>query len=310
MIKSKLFFVMSILLMATLVFTACPPDENGPGNEGDVDVTGVTLSLVGLTITGRNIDIWKDDHERRDSVTLLATVLPENATNKNVSWTVVPTTFVDFDQATGVVKAKAVSGESTATVITVTTEDGSFTAFYNIFVLQGEGPPVVPGEASGPRPHSWRFNDTITGWTAFNTNGSVPMTADAYHDNGMTLLASTMGSGGIRWLPAQNGAGLTGCIQPNGSTPLANGDPFLKIDGIQGPFKITVVYGSNGSGGAGRFAQLYINEVRAGENGQTTTVTTSDRAELVHIYLGTDKVNVQVGANNAIRVFEVILANP
>lgn len=81
------------------------PDEN-------VNVTGVTLSQTDALLTKEN-----------ETLHLVPQILPENATNKMVQWNSSNTDAADVDD-NGVVMAKA-NGES---VITVTTEDGGFTA--------------------------------------------------------------------------------------------------------------------------------------------------------------------------------------
>jgi len=87
-----------------------------------VAVTGVELNLTELTL---NID---------ESETLTATVMPENATNKNVTWTSSDETVATVDG--GVVTAV---GEGVAT-ITVTAEDGGYTATCTVKVEAKEQP--------------------------------------------------------------------------------------------------------------------------------------------------------------------------
>lgn len=77
-----------------------------------VNVTGVTLSQTDALLTKEN-----------ETLHLVPQILPENATNKKVLWNSSNTETADVD-GNGVVTAKA-NGES---VITVTTEDGGFTA--------------------------------------------------------------------------------------------------------------------------------------------------------------------------------------
>ena len=77
-----------------------------------VNVTEVTLSQTNALLTKEN-----------ETLHLVPQILPENATNKKVLWNSSNTETADVD-GNGVVTAKA-NGES---VITVTTEDGGFTA--------------------------------------------------------------------------------------------------------------------------------------------------------------------------------------
>ena len=83
-----------------------------------VPVTGVSLSSHGGTLL------------KGYTTTLKATVIPENATNKNVIWS-------SNNESVAAVDNGVVSGESVGTaVITVTTEDGSYSDSYNITIIE------------------------------------------------------------------------------------------------------------------------------------------------------------------------------
>ena len=82
-------------------------------NEMIVAVTGISLSKDSTTLVEGNTE------------TLVATVLPENATNKNVTWTSSDPEYVTVD-AQG--KVTAVKATDKPVTVTVTTEDGSYTA--------------------------------------------------------------------------------------------------------------------------------------------------------------------------------------
>ena len=84
-----------------------------------ISVTGVSLDQSALTIT------------EGDTVQLTATVLPDNTTNKNVTWSTSNASIATVD-ANGLVTAVSAG---TAT-ITVTTEDGSFTAKCTVTVRE------------------------------------------------------------------------------------------------------------------------------------------------------------------------------
>lgn len=75
----------------------------------------VIINVTGVSINKQNTTIIIDDNE-----TLIATVSPDNATNKNVTWSS-NNTSVATVSSSGVVTAKAVG----TAVITVTTSDGS-----------------------------------------------------------------------------------------------------------------------------------------------------------------------------------------
>ena len=99
------------LVLSAIIFTSCPPPPEA------VAVTGVSLSQSEITL---NVN---------EFVTLNATVSPENATNKNVSWSSSDGTVATVD-TNGLVKALK---EGTAT-ITVKTEDGEKTATCSVTV--------------------------------------------------------------------------------------------------------------------------------------------------------------------------------
>ena len=90
-----------------------------------VAVTGVKLDPVALNI------------ETTDTVKVQAVILPVEATNRNVTWSVADPTVVSVDKGT-VIGLKA--GETT---ITVTTEDGGYKATANVVVKQKIFHPLV-----------------------------------------------------------------------------------------------------------------------------------------------------------------------
>ena len=118
--KSKLL-VLSAALM--LVLCGCnqnrefvPDDDHGGG-----DVTTVSVESVSLNLNTKTLEVGQ-------SFTLLETVLPENATNKAVTWSATGDGVVSVDE--GVVTALQ-AGQST---VTVTTVDGSKTASCQVTV--------------------------------------------------------------------------------------------------------------------------------------------------------------------------------
>ena len=103
-----------------------------------VPVTGVTLDKTSLELIAG------------DSATLTATVAPEKATNKNVTWTSSDTLVATVDASGRVVAVKAGSA-----VITVITKDGGFTATAKVTVKDKDsGEPVNPGPGETTKPTS------------------------------------------------------------------------------------------------------------------------------------------------------------
>ena len=114
----------SIAAIAAALFSmtlfSCGPDEpdnNGPTGPTTVAVTGVTLNKTSLSLVEGN------------SETLTATVSPDNATNKAVSWKSSDASIASVD---GTGKVTAVKADSAT--ITVSTTDGSKTATCSVSV--------------------------------------------------------------------------------------------------------------------------------------------------------------------------------
>ncbi|MDR2543909.1 MAG: Ig-like domain-containing protein [Treponema sp.] len=159
----------------------------------------------------------------------------------------------------------------------------------------------------------WTFQGQIPGWLVYdpaNThdypNGTT-MNFDAVLPNGMTILASGRTT---RWDPNQvapSGSGFTnGYIQPNGATRHDLGRYSLRIENVQGPFKITLNYTSREvSDAAGHYPIIFINgtEVKSGEGASGFLPST-----VSYDYPNNDIVTVQLGnAVGGIRIFDVII---
>lgn len=93
--------------------------------EADVNVSSVSLNKTELTL------IIGDDYQ------LVADVLPENATDKTVTWS------VDKPEVASVTDGKVVALKEGAAVVTATTKDGNKTATCSVTVNK----PVVPVES-------------------------------------------------------------------------------------------------------------------------------------------------------------------
>ena len=82
----------------------------------------VTVEAATVAVTGVTVSPETDTIAVSDTITLTATVAPENATNKTVTWS------SSDDAIATVTDAGVVEGKSAGTAtITVTTEDGNFT---------------------------------------------------------------------------------------------------------------------------------------------------------------------------------------
>ncbi|MBU2951016.1 family 16 glycosylhydrolase [Tamlana agarivorans] len=92
-------------------------DKNDDDNNTTIKVTGVTLSNSNLSL---NVG---------DSKTLSATILPQNASNKNVTWSAGNTAIISINQ-NGQIQAL----KDGTTTVQVKTTDGNFSASCNITV--------------------------------------------------------------------------------------------------------------------------------------------------------------------------------
>ena len=110
-----------MLILALLVcFAACTNPANGGGGNVPIPVTGVSVSQETLSLA-------------RDATSQLsATVLPANATNRGVTWSSSDTEIATVS-STGVVTGVTIGGPVT---ITVTTQDGGFTATSTVTVVE------------------------------------------------------------------------------------------------------------------------------------------------------------------------------
>ena len=106
--------------------TATGEKENGDPVSASCTVTVTTVSVTGVSLNKTSTDL-----SLNSDLTLVATVAPANATNKNVTWTSSNTSVATVNN--GTVTGKAVG---TAT-ITVKTVDGNKTATCTVSVING-----------------------------------------------------------------------------------------------------------------------------------------------------------------------------
>ena len=132
--------------------------------EANVPVTSVTLDKTSLAL-----DVGGSD-------TLTATVEPDNATTKTVTWSSDNISVATVD-ANGLVTAVA---EGSAT-ITVTTEDGSKTASCTVIVTNNGSSPVLPPQPSDPAP-SQPTGDGSSGGTGGTSSAAPRQQSSVVHN--------------------------------------------------------------------------------------------------------------------------------
>ena len=118
---------------AVCEITVLPKEEPEPDPEPEV-----------INVESVSLNIQSDELEIGETVALVATVMPSNATNKNVTWSSDNTNVATVNN--GVVRAV---GEGSAN-ITVTTVDGNKTATCMITVLPEEEPEPEPEPTPEP----------------------------------------------------------------------------------------------------------------------------------------------------------------
>ena len=123
---SRLLFI----IMSLGLIMACDKEDNAGlelGEEKVIHVTGVTLNQKQVTM------------KEGESVTLIPTIYPENATNQKVSWSSADVTIAVVDEG----KVTAIKAGTTS--IVVTTEDGGKTAICSIVIESNLAPVVTVG---------------------------------------------------------------------------------------------------------------------------------------------------------------------
>lgn len=124
----KALAVLTAIALFGSAFTACKSDDDG---DDDVPVTGVSLDKTSAEL------------KVGDTLTLTATVAPDTATNKNVSWSSSDENVATV--ANGTVTAKAAG----SAVITVKTADGGKEASCTITVTEKTSGSEGEGSGSG-----------------------------------------------------------------------------------------------------------------------------------------------------------------
>lgn len=101
--------------------------DNGEGNEGGEEEEEDPV----IAVTGINIEKWSVSITVGQSTTIVATVTPEDATNKNVIWASENTDVATVDSQGKVKGIKAGTAK-----ITATTEDGGFSSHCSVKVVE------------------------------------------------------------------------------------------------------------------------------------------------------------------------------
>ena len=127
---SWLFTATLLMFLFVGVFTSCDDDEeDNIQQDVSVSVTGVSLNVSSLSLLPGG------------SYTLTATVTPENAADKTVTWNCSDENIVlltDNEDGTATITVSEEAEENNECTVTVTTKDGDFTAECIVTVITEE----------------------------------------------------------------------------------------------------------------------------------------------------------------------------
>ena len=267
-----------------IVFFVCAACEE-PDNHSKPDTA---IPINAITINGGNLTIPEGG-----TVSLTATIKPENASNKKIIWSSDDEKIIMVSEA-GLLTAVSV-GETTVRAAAI--DSSGITDSVTITVIYDTAETIIP--------FRWTFQDMVPGWIPYSSSNSAAstMNTDAAYQNGMILLGSRHP---MRWMPDQStpvSNFSAGCLQNTGDA-----EAFLEIANIQGPFKITFNYTNTTAVTGTRYPVLYVNRNKVKE-GDPVALNNglSTRRVLEYNYFWDDKADVQLGAVNAFRLFDVIL---
>jgi len=135
--KAKFWPIAGILLAALLIMTGCSGGStSGVTPETPVPVIGVSVAdAAGQKSSTLWINVGENPNHLLTSVTLTATVAPDNATDQSVTWSSSSTATVAALSSTSGATITVTAGTVTGTaVITVSTADGNKTDTYTVEV--------------------------------------------------------------------------------------------------------------------------------------------------------------------------------
>jgi len=193
--------------VGTAIVTATTED----GDKTATCVVTVAIPVTGVTVSGCLTTTLTPGHTRQ----LGATVAPDNATNRNVSWTSSNTSVATVNNS-GLVTAGNTGG---AAIITATTQDGEQTATCNVTVVIPVTGVTVNGCLTSSLPSGQTRQLSATVAPANATNKAVTWTSS--NDNiarvnastGLVTAGNTAGTATIRATTADGGKTTT-CAVP------------------------------------------------------------------------------------------------
>lgn len=173
-----------------------------------------------IHVTGVSLDKQTDSIEVGESTTLTETVSPSNATDKTVSWST-------SSSSVATVSGGVVTGVSAGTArITVTTNDGGYTAYCDVTVTPATLYDFVPATTLEPGKQYLITNG--------NSGSVYLLTNESAGSGALAGVAAAVSNGKISITGAAKAKALFACVlQDNnnqGSTVLMSGSDYLYTD--------------------------------------------------------------------------------
>ncbi|GHV87643.1 hypothetical protein AGMMS50267_00030 [Spirochaetia bacterium] len=239
------------------------------------------------------------------SLGMAATVTPADAI-QDVTWSIEP---ANAAVATINADTGAVTGVGVGTVTVYATSVADATKKSTGFVVT-----VTNVAEVIPNNRSWNFQTLPAGWT-----DNIDNAQEYNYGQGMTLTGADFRTPGIRIqvgqaAPADSGFSV-GALKPNGAPTTGLPAIFARIDEVQGPFTLTLNYGSNNT--ASRYPSIKIKTSTDADYGAwidgPASAGANDAASakmLTYTYTGTDKVTIALGSSGGHpgNIHDVIIA--
>ena len=210
--------ILALLLACSFVLgagatTACNIFNSPDSNQNQEEETTVKVTDVGLNKAVINLKVGASE-------TLIATVNPSNATNRNVSWQ------SDKPNIASVENGRVNAVAAGTAVITVTTADGGKTATCTVNVSENEPAPVrVESVNLNPSSKTLKVGESVTLTPTFtpsnpdNTNVTWSASSDAVTVVNGVVTAKKVGSATVTVTTADGGKTATCNITVEASTP-------------------------------------------------------------------------------------------
>ena len=293
--KSRYFPVgAAILAVSVFALLGCPTPVAKTSSKTPA-LTGVQIVTPGEgTIT-----LAKDTAE-----TLEAQKIPDRAAGV-IKWKSSDETYVTVNEDTGEITAQEVTPAAAPVKITAYIE-GKEENFFDecTVVVVGEGEDVGSGSPTGATYH-WKFDQAPDGWDnsgSVNNLTAVSAYMDSSNQKAMYLFGDIGSSKGTRFNTERTApAGASkGIIQPDGT------GTFAKVEDLEGPLSIKILYTDTGDTNKGRKAVIKINGVSV-EGPAANGTGAAAIFEKTHDVEETVTIEFLGGGGGGLRYFDIII---